>query len=341
MDTKTTFTFGKYKNITLYDVIFNKKDIDYIKWILSKDFNDDLKFKLKLLLDNYQISNRDKIKLSGPLTSRIKTILSYYDFNELLEKYNITFTTNITNTNKYDFINKLHNISPIDAGCFVDYLIRKILMKKKFNDGRTDCIISCKWFLTEEQQDDAICNIIENNEENDYSFSCIHNFNENNDFWYSWKENLPNYYKSNSNENIFLTSIAHNVFFNRFPEIDIIKTFIKEIKISKNEIKKFSSDIHNIFSQYSKIDCNPTLSTGNITADCDLICDNKIIDIKCQKNNKENENLMQLIGYSVLSKKDINQVEIYNPLLGQIINYDISLWKIIDRNNFFKFLNSD
>jgi len=85
--------------------------------------------------------------------------------------------------------------------------------------------------------------------------------------------------------------------------------------------------------RHDTILCNPTIGDGKyIKADCNLIVDDTIIDIKTSTNKNTGnkiEDYYQLLIYAALCRKlnmNIKRITIFNPLFGYEKSIDISAW---------------
>jgi hypothetical protein len=121
-----------------------------------------------------------------------------------------------------------------------------------------------------------------------------------------------------------------------------MKTFGKIYSVISNEIflENLTQHIINPLMQYftnyicnKPVLLNPMLGGTyeySIPADCDIVIDEMLIDIKCTSGDNYSYEIMQLLGYSALLQnnpvynKRIKQVSVLNLLEGNILFYDTS-----------------
>lgn len=96
--------------------------------------------------------------------------------------------------------------------------------------------------------------------------------------------------------------------FNRCPNENKLNKIIEYLVNPLNNFESIINYISEIFSKYvkqsSQVSMNYSLGDCNIVADCDIIIDDELIDIKCTKctNTNNNNELLQLLGYVALAK---------------------------------------
>tara|TARA_B110000483_G_scaffold243108_1_gene331342 strand:+ start:59 stop:1468 length:1410 start_codon:yes stop_codon:yes gene_type:complete len=334
----------KYNNIK--DI---KNDIKYCISYTAR--NKDI--KLKKYLEDFLFENHYKtIKKDLNLTNRLKNLNSNICYNGI---YRNIFNNNYNdNIKKYDIlplnftniIKSLHCIDSVLTGCFIDYLIRRIiceLLNIEFNDNRSNHLDVNKHICN---NDDCIFNI----------YDCILSFCRIESKKLT-KDTIA-YKTIDIIKEIFITSLSHIEAFSQCPNQDNIN---KMLKILNNNILLLYTPLQLlckiIINNKNNIKLNPAfggkLNTPvekyNIPSDADLIIDDCLIDIKCtkEKSNSKCSNLLQLLGYSALTffhnvnNKKINKIMILNVLEGTIYKIDIS--NITDKNyeNYIKFLCND
>lgn len=144
---------------------------------------------------------------------------------------------------------------------------------------------------------------------------------------------------------VFISSICHSESFiecMQTPTFINMKTFGKMYSVISNEILLESLTQHVInplvqyFTNYicnKPVLLNPMLGGTyeySIPADCDIVIDELLIDIKCTSGDNSYYEIMQLLGYSALLQnnplynKRIKQVSVLNLLEGNILFYDTS-----------------
>lgn len=141
---------------------------------------------------------------------------------------------------------------------------------------------------------------------------------------------------------IFISSICHSESFTSGTSCINMKTFGKMYSIISSELflENLTQHIINPLIQYftnyisdKSVLLNPMLGGKyeySIPADCDIVVDDTLIDIKCTIGDNSSYEIMQLLGYSALLQnnptynKRINQISILNLLEGSILFYDTS-----------------
>lgn len=140
------------------------------------------------------INHYSNILMDGSLTQRVHNISNkayyYYIMKNCFNENDILNngkTDNILNEDCCNFIGKLHNIEPSLTGCFIDYLIRRIIseiLNIDFNDNRANSKCYNKYSLCDifdEEIEYNIINSITLLEKNDkYLQNCIILFDKDN-----------------------------------------------------------------------------------------------------------------------------------------------------------------
>ena len=87
------------------------------------------------------------------------------------------------------------------------------------------------------------------------------------------------------------------------------------------------------------------LDNKKILADCDLVINNYLYDIKCTTGENSVYEILQLLGYASLLNcnstkfhNKVDNVSIINLLQGYIVNYDISYITKDQMVNYLRFL---
>lgn len=141
---------------------------------------------------------------------------------------------------------------------------------------------------------------------------------------------------------IFISSICHSESFLPCTSCINMKTVGKMYSIISSELflENLTQHVINPLIQYftnyisdKSVLLNPMLGGKyeySIPADCDIVVDDTLIDIKCTIGDNSSYEIMQLLGYSALLQnnptynKRINQISILNLLEGSILFYDTS-----------------
>lgn len=322
-------TVGEYKNapkpyVIRYVGIMEKSSV--------RDYLDGYFFE-KYLNEN---------KMTGNLTNRIKFISNKLFYREVIKRCfdnndlfinNIKTENNILNEDVNLLINILHNISSSNAGILLDYMIRRIIceiQKNDFYDSRTSVINSEIW--TEVNKlNMPLCPKL-----------CLLK-----------TKNTAKYKTYEIMAELFVVSLSHSISFFSCCNQEIFDLFIKELSdIEKN--KKLYDELYllckNLVQDKTKILLNPGLGgnfENSIPADCDIVFDDCLIDIKCTKSGNEIYEILQLLGYSALLyynpryNININKIGILNILQGKYTEYDISNYSDENLKNYLKLLNNN
>jgi len=152
---------------------------------------------------------------------------------------------------------------------------------------------------------------------------------------------------------IFISSICHSESFLPCTSCINMKIVGKMYSIISSELflENLTQHIINPLIQYftnyicnKPVLLNPMLGgmyEYSIPADCDIVVDDTLIDIKCTIGDNSSYEIMQLLGYSALLQnnpsynKRINQISILNLLEGSILFYDTSH---ISKQQYLSFL---
>ena len=313
------------------------------KWFTT-DSNNELILKFGI---------KEKPQLVGGNISRISKIINTYYFDEF---YNLfPYDCTMTEIQKMPKINKsLHVIYPQLSGCFVDYLIRRIICEiidKPFNDVRAEMITSRSVIL--DDFDNYCDDECEKWVESDFT-KCRHTTDKQN-----FREEIKQSYHNcktlsinsqNIIRDILLTACCHSLFFGQL-DFNKTKLFLKCIDTNKNI--KFVSNLYTFLQKYlqlknrknDSIVCNPCVGTAKISGDGDLIIDDIFIDFKTTKFKYTKEDIIQLLAYSGMKynkdKQLIQKIQVWNCYLGSIYELDISMWDECERIKFIKFLAKD
>lgn len=132
---------------------------------------------------------------------------------------------------------------------------------------------------------------------------------------------------------ILINSLEELERFNRCPNENKLNKIIEYLVNPLNNFESIINYISEIFSKYvkqsSQVSMNYSLGDCNIVADCDIIIDDELIDIKCTKctNTNNNNELLQLLGYVALAKDKkimIKKITIIHLVEGIIKSFNIT-----------------
>ena len=83
--------------------------------------------------------------------------------------------------------------------------------------------------------------------------------------------------------------------------------------------------------KFKKVECHKYVNYNIYHGECDLVCDDLLIDYKCsEKNFIQMEWVIQLLCYVQMLRDEnytINRIGIYNVLNGKLMIADVSNWK--------------
>lgn len=301
----------KYKGKKLSRLL---EDTSYATWIV--DHYDDLDPALKRFMRDYLDKHSDRLITGSTLTDRIKNLQHNRSFEDIKQNIKIEdkfiVTSGIISTGFMMYIRNLYDICPQGAGCFMDYLFRYLICReigREFSDSRADRFYKiCQSF-----DDEKIKKLYTD------SYNEIKNDSE----------------PIRAIISIFIVSWAH---LNDITD----KSFQQYSYLSTREFKKeYLSELLGIFKWFSGRDIllNPTLSIPYLSAEADIIIDDKLIDLKVTKHDNDEYEMLQLLGYTVLAKLqniDIREVYIIDFYKGFIKSLDISNWS--GHTNYLKYL---
>jgi hypothetical protein len=130
-------------------------------------------------------------------------------------------------------------------------------------------------------------------------------------------------------EEIYDVSKTHSISFNR--RAVLYKNISKyELKMHNPMYQEMNSFINSKVRKAKEIISVPSFSTENITGEGDLLLDDLLIVFKVNQGSAlEINNILQLLTYVALSRDlgyNIKRVALYNPLMGEYHEADISEW---------------
>ena len=355
MDSLTVITSKKYKTLgALLNAPFRS-----IIGASNNEKNENIKSYLyEWLYKNYYSSK----KMGGNLTTRIKIISNkpcyYYIMKECFNNMDVLQLNKITKTILNDeciqFIKILHSVSSSLTGTFLDYLVRRIICEitqNPFHDRRASRLI--------DKDNDIIHNL--DTEEDSHVCSRGCNYRIEQSIFYSIPECFPEckfdkcvnlcyekitntemYSSVDIMEEIFISSLSHSIEFGGCPNQSNVNEILNLIKHTTNIEEIFYLPLRqlclNLLKENPNVLLNPALGhqlelldNKNILADCDLVINNYLYDIKCTSDKKSVYEILQLLGYASLlncnskfNNNKVDNISIINLLQGYIVNYDIS-----------------
>jgi hypothetical protein len=289
--------------------------------------------------------------MEGNLTSRINNIANIPCYNYIIKNcfnnidilnHNKT-TINILNNDCRNFISLLHSIQSSLLGCYLDYLLRRIISEQiniLFFDSRADKICNLNIASIKFDNKEFIFDKLP------IKMSDCYEKTKNTGF-YNTKDILLE---------IFITSLSHTFSFCGIPDQDKVNNIINIIQNTENIIELLYLPLQNLCSDllnnnYNDVLLNqalgykiPLLNNKCIPSDCDLIINNNLYDIKCTNKKNSIYEILQLLGYSSLLKcnsninRKIDNICIINLLQGKIISYNINYINDEQIINYLKIL---
>ena len=290
------------------------------------------------------------------LTNRIKKISNKVCFDYFSKHCfnNLSLTDFKTKTilteKSIAIITRLHTIEPSLCGTFIDYLMRRIICKIKyidFNDSRVDRMVYVNKQIDIKNTNGNFCPtiIVDTSEP-------LRTFNKYNGVEYC---NYDLYFKvkdknssiKNIMNDIFLISLCHGESFGGRPNTKKVEAILNEInnpEFYNDFVCPFYNYCDELVKDKKNIYLNPALGCieNNIPGDCDIIIDNKLIDIKCTIGDNSIYEILQLLGYCSLGQNnpkynhiDIKEISIINLKKGIEYTYIIDN---VTKDGLFKYL---
>lgn len=334
----TKITFGKYKGLSIEDLI--QKDVDYAMWACNNVKRPEI-FYLEKMLNNHKIQNTKTCMITnivGNLTDRVTYIVNNCDIEYILKLCDLPcsvhdsqmLTLGLT-SDVITCFTQLHRICPSVFGCYIDYLLRHFVSKTnniQFKDTRTIITLASSYDIDKDVSQEI------------------------NKFWYNWKNSIiENAYESCCSNNstseclieIYQVSLAHSFFFRQFQNTSKIIQLQEALHNNIQTIHIFLEQISNQLSG-SVFKINPILGNLGIPADCDMVIDNIITEIKVTNQSNDIRDFCQLIGYTVLHRSlyddDIDFIQVINPLLNTRTIWNIKDWSYEGCAMFLKYLGA-
>lgn len=158
------------------------------------------------------------------------------------------------------------------------------------------------------------------------------------------KKKIEEAYKKYNNPNNITNDIHHDIY-----NVSLCDTFLNGRRrlIYKDVFDNFTNGYDNLFEdistyiehinpEYTNLNCKKLIYNKeyDLTGEIDMldIDNNKIVDFKCSSTDKiKLEWVLQLLAYLSIIKKSykniaIKELEVYNPMQGEIYTLDISNW---------------
>lgn len=220
-----------------------------------------------------------------------------------------------------------------ETDLYNEYIENKYIIKQEHNTSHI-CNTGCKYIITNYDFSETILPICQN-----LSYEKMKDIN---------------YKAYDIMKEIFIVSLSHSISFGGCCNQFVFDLFMNELNNIQNN-KKIYEELYLLCKEllYNKenILLNPALGglfKNSIPADCDIVLDDLLLDIKCTKNNNDIYELLQLLGYSSLLyynpkyNININKIGLLNLLQGKYITYDISsCYSDTNLKNYLDLLNNN
>lgn len=174
---------------------------------------------------------------------------------------------------------------------------------------------------------------------------------------YEKSKNTELYVSIDIMKELFITSLSHTISFGECPYQNKVNEILDLIKHTINIEEMFYLPLKNLClelvreNETPNILLNPALGfkipaldNKTIPADCDLVINDILYDIKCTCGDNSIYEILQLLGYASLLNcvpqfnKKINNISTINLLQGNLVNYDISYITTDQMVNYLRIL---
>ena len=218
---------------------------------------------------------------------------------------------------------------------WVRYFIHDVQLTAGVSGNNTDYIPN-KWFtkIGKEDNDNHYC---ETGCKTKIKHECVFPHCQN--MCYTKVKDTHEYETKDILKELYIVSCCHSEAFGGCPsqdKFDKIMNILEKVN-TFDFISPLMKMCTSLLFNSKKILLNPVLG-GKIPADCDVVIDDTLIDIKCTGGNKDISEMLQLLGYTSLLKDNpkynmrMNNICIINLLQGECKIYNIE--NILDANLF-------
>jgi hypothetical protein len=326
-------SFGKYKTMTILDVW--SKNPSYVKWlsILKPETiaANDAVHAAKGFLSK-MCTDATKLKKKGSLTTRIRTLSSLFPAAMPCVPVPVRIVAIPVHPQHW-------RRDPISCGVFVDYLVRWIISRlrgEQFKDMRAGQVLCHALGM---YTDETIADFLETR-----NVDLRRQMSTDKWYQYTTQYKLQNAYEvcqdckldsGDALQYVQRCAAFHQIFFDEDPRslLEIDATDIESLKFYSMLIDYLRDCIRD---STIRILCNPGCGTETVAADCDLIIDKKLIEIKCSQFDDVPCAFVQCLGYvSFIEERcHIESVDIWNFTLGVRKIYDIEYFGTEDRKKY-------
>lgn len=225
------------------------------------------------------------------------------------------------------------------SGNIKDYVANKWFKKiEKEDDDNHFCDLGCKTKMEQTCWRGSSCFIATESRE------CVFPYCQN--MCYKKVQDTEKYKTKDILKELYIVSCCHSEAFGECPSQDKFDK-IMNILYKVDTLDFIFPLIHmcnSLILKSNRILLNPKLGCKDISipADCDIVIDDTLIDIKCTRGNKDISEILQLLGYASLLKYNtkynmrINNMCIINLLQGECKVYNIE--NMLD-DNLLEYLN--
>lgn len=232
---------------------------------------------------------------------------------------------------------------------WVRYLVPDVSFTKGVSGNIKDYVPN-KWFKKIEKED---CHYCESGCKMKMEQLCLYKETEPNECVFPYCQNMcymkvqntTKYKTTEVLKELYIVSCCHSESFGACPsqyKFDEIINILDKVNTS-DFISPLIKICESLLFNCNKVLLNPALGCEDtpIPADCDIVIDDILIDIKCTKEDKDISEILQLLGYTSLLKYNkynmcMNNVCIINLLQGKCKIYNI---ENISDDNLLEFLN--
>lgn len=324
--------FGRYKNQTVAEVF--GKDPSYIQWMIQSVQEDE---RTQALLETARAvaSRVVHLPLEGHLSKRIMQ-LSCWPRPVLDHVYN-TLRIPVcerepvrpmgVSASLRQQLAHLNSIYPSGTGCFIDYLVRRLVAEIKQLQTVTD--IRAMWvvkgMLPEVREEEC--------PEVPAAYMVFQDLTR---------------HSATIIAEIFDTSLAHCAWFG---DLNAHRTAALRGAVMEHITPTHIDELKGALRQLIGVGgvlLNPALGSSSMGADADIICGDLLIELKVSVKPPSTRDLLQALAYAALASQPgvharrvayvVKRVAVWNPLLDVVAEKNISKWLQRDRKRFVQLL---
>lgn len=349
IDDATQLNTNKHSKYKTIKDVKNASHSSAIKVIAKMQPSEERTHLCKWIFDTHYMNELPK---AYKLTDKIKILDNNPCYNHTIQHCfngidprNTSKRVPIPSLQENDTIKELHSISPQSTGIFLDYLVRRIICEItqiEFEDDR------CNRYATKNESTTTKTSITVFPFQQGQLFQKTCNFNCCQIECYNKVKNTKKYKTQDILQDILIASYCHMESFDQCVQQ---QTHDKMIKVISKET--MNKTIANLFSfckdlcNNSKfIATNPTLGTTIIGADCDIIIDDILIELKCTNDINEKYCVLQTFAYAALlenapkKSQKIKHICVINLFQATIEVFNMNQYNKTNMNKYFKILTN-